>query len=1414
MKQFFRFFAVLIMSVFATASSWAVTERTMPAVTPQTFALDVDYYVLNVGTGMWLTKGEAWGTQSVVGTEGMAYQVKDAYALNGTLPEGTYYFYSNEAGGKHWMSRIATDGRANGLTCFSDGTDAHNSEGNANQIAWNLSPAEGNAYFVTIPEGFNQYVEVTQQFLGVSYYHKHGDYGQSNGSTFGVWWDIDITDEENIKDCEWAFITADEYNTVRAEMAVYAASVPVFKAIKDYQEYGYDASEAIAVYENAEATAEALKAAWDKMMPTIKIINAKKVLKKVIAEAANYNVDASEATEILNSSSATVAQLQAAQTTLQAAVDAKKNLKALIEEAEGKGFDVTAEKAVYNDVAATSEEIAAATKSLDLKLASPTHPVEIEGLITNPAPYANIDGWTCTKPDGSAGAPNAFDSGNKDAEFWNLGGYSLSQTVANVPAGVYQLEALAFTRTDMKGYLRVKKAGKVIAETTIATYPSSEVNNRTQANTLFNSGKGVNHLVFYLPEASDIEISLTADNTTGDHWTVWRSFAIQTIGSGAETYLYLAHEMLPETWEDWLSEIGTFAQPYADALYAADDLLKAATTDEQAKAAFEAVYNAVNGFKTNQELVTKLQDNIATLEEEHNALGEDRAGDPEVDPCDALLETANAWIDAIDSEDEEGMAEVTNEALEQWFADWETAFHECTYYRLQQMTAGEEGNCNKLLQNPGFKDKDGNYTTNGWTITGKAPNFFNNFPLVAEVWAANFDASQTIELPVDGAYSLHTHGFYRTHNTAEAWERWVAAGYQETQNLSGENADNTCRAYLYADNLTERFSNTFHNVYTRAQVQALADAYFTQDFMDTYIVGKNNGNDWTKSGGGSLNEDFETCITTNKRTNPYDFSFDQIATADQILSNPDYAGLIPNGVYSAHAVFSSPEYGNDYNMAINFLGRKGQVVKVGVKAENIVGNGWTIFQPFKLTWYGKDVNKLQEVMQKVLDNASALAAEPMQKDTLAALNAGLTAAQDAIAAADGDALLAAYDAINAAYGPAEESVNAYIPLVNKKAELDAAITAYPNAMAETKAAAEALQSEVAAMIAGGTITSDQIPAKIEEMALVIKHLPISDQPGDFTAVIENPMYIVNDAASLAGWSYDATDTATKTVAPNAEKQSVGGVNMGITEGWNGSEYNFNIWQDIDGLPNGYYLVTVQGAFRPFDNPTSVRRMGLASTADVPVTTLDGVNALYAEIADSLTYIYANDETAVMQSLYILPSDERDLAQWADNNGGTGTWWQSGTYKDEVTEEDVEYFVKEIGDEKTYAYIPTSRNAVAYRFGTRHFADEVEEFATGEFFFTNKLSVKVTDGNLRIGVRNRNAAANSWSPHTNWHLYYIGTEGPATNGINELSDNTAKTVKTTVYSIDGRQMNSAARGVNIVKTRDNNGKETVRKVIVK
>jgi len=1303
MKQFFRFFAVLFMTVFASASSWAQTDPSSCAIE---LTVDAEVYIYNVGTGKYITKGEAWGTQAIVGEQPMLYKVQHPTGLD----DGVYYLYSDETGkSSKIMKRVASDGKSGSNAVFVDG-----GTGEGSQIK--ITAVTGNMYTfqsaVDVPAGALS----DDLYYGVNTAHASVWANNNGGTTWGIWYDCNLTDQGD--NCLWMFIDPTALNAI--------------------------------------------------------------------------------------------------------------DLKNALDEAKALNLDVTAEQAVYDDRANKSAtEIADATKSLQNKIgmakASAENPFNVANMYLADPSFASqkSTGWTSTftvqnnmtwKTSANDNEATTIGTVAKGGiynhfpmmEFWDGSAAKavgkVYFTAGELPAGIYKFSMMAFVNK--------WDADNATTQTQYIYFGDKKY--------LLTKGQATAYGEFFELTEPMTGVEIGFEQTAAiANWIGLDEVELTYYANDYQAYVKEAEKLLPEGWENWEEDYaGQFAQPYFDALYEAADAIAGATDKATAKAAYLQTKDAVEAFYKNIELVSKLQDSYAVYEENHNNLGESRAGDPAVDPCNALLDTADGWIMAIDDADDEAMQDITNEAIEKWFADWAIAFEDCKQFSLTDIKEGVEGNCNILLQHPGFKDDMGNYTTAGWTITGTAPNFFQGFPLVAEVWAANFDASQTVKLPHDGAYSLHTHGFYRCGNTDVAWQRWQAAGNQETQNLTGANAENTCRAYLYADNLTERFSNTFHTIYTRAQVEALAATVYTSDFLDKYITGKNNGSDWAKSGNGPLTETFDECITAG-RTNPYDFSFNLIASKETVQSDPDIPALIPNGVYSAHAVFTDPTYGPDYNMAINFLGRKDQVVRVGVKAENIQAQGWTIFEPFKLTWYGKDVPRLVEVMEKVLNQANTLAAEPMQKDSLAALTNGLFAALVAINSADGEALLNAYDAIVAAMGPAEKSRDAYIPLVEKKAELDTAIETYKEtAMEAHLATATALQTEVAAAIAGGTIEDADIAAKVEEMALAIKHLPISKNPGDFTGVITNPTYCVNDAASLSGWSFNETNTETKALAPNAQLNSVGGVNMGIVEGWNGSEFNFNIWQDLDGLPQGYYLVTLQAAFRPFANDISLRRMGLAATADAPVTSLEGVTKLYSEIADSLTYMYANDETAIFQSLYILPTDERDLAQWADNNGGTDSWWTGGTYKNEQ-EEDVEYFVQLIGDEQTPAQIPGNRPAIAYRFGTRHYLATDDEFPSGDFFFTNKLTVYVgADGNLRIGVRNDNAAGMSWSPFTNWHLYYCGTEGVNPTGINELSDNTAKTVKTTVYSIDGRQMNGTVRGVNIVKTRDNNGKETVRKVIVK
>jgi hypothetical protein len=137
----------------------------------------------------------------------------------------------------------------------------------------------------------------------------------------------------------------------------------------------------------------------------------------------------------------------------------------------------------------------------------------VQSWITNSMPVSDANGWTTSQTP-------TFDGNNVCAEFWNKSGASIKQTLDNLPVGSYELIAVAFTRDGMTATLN---AGSNTMS--IATASTTAANNRGQANTWFNEGNGVNTLEFTHAGGS-LEIGLTADNTTGDHWLVWRSFVL------------------------------------------------------------------------------------------------------------------------------------------------------------------------------------------------------------------------------------------------------------------------------------------------------------------------------------------------------------------------------------------------------------------------------------------------------------------------------------------------------------------------------------------------------------------------------------------------------------------------------------------------------------------------------------------------------------------------------------------------------------------------------------------------------------------------------------------------------------------------------------------------------------------------
>lgn len=195
----------------------------------------------------------------------------------------------------------------------------------------------------------------------------------------------------------------------------------------------------------------------------------------------------------------------------------------------------------------------------------------------------------------------------------------------------------------------------------------------------------------------------------------------------------------------------------------------------------------------------------------------------------------------------------------------------------------------------------------------------------------------------------------------------------------------------------------------------------------------------------------------------------------------------------------------------------------------------------------------------------------------------------------------------------------------------------------------------------------------EELASASK-----DNPVDVTArFITNPDYANNDNEGWKG-----------TVQPSIDANN----NLQNAEFFN---TNFDYYQDIINLPEGYYRLSLQGFYRAgLEGPALEAKQS-------------GSEPLNAEL-----YVITNGKTttAKLQSIFTgAPTEKQDI----DGEINLGSWW-----------------------------VPNTMSAAA------------GYFAKG-FYNGNSLTVRVTTTQLRIGLRKGTTIRRDWVMLDNWKLEYLG-----------------------------------------------------------
>jgi len=199
---------------------------------------DVPGYLINLSTRKYLGMGEAYGTQSVVGRNGMIYQFKRSK----TMADGIYYLYSDQTGkdGKV-LFRTSIDAKVGtGVkTCFGDGSLS-------DKAYWKVTSVGDNVYTLQVPETDVDYV--ANEYLGTD----EGHASSAASPTYGLYWDV------KGEGCKWAFVTVEDMKAAKDidERADFLALM-----LERAVEAGIDVRAEQAVYDTASSTIANLNSA-------------------------------------------------------------------------------------------------------------------------------------------------------------------------------------------------------------------------------------------------------------------------------------------------------------------------------------------------------------------------------------------------------------------------------------------------------------------------------------------------------------------------------------------------------------------------------------------------------------------------------------------------------------------------------------------------------------------------------------------------------------------------------------------------------------------------------------------------------------------------------------------------------------------------------------------------------------------------------------------------------------------------------------------------------------------------------------------------------------------------------------------------------------------------------------------------
>ena len=1146
-----RFSLLLASTMLATVSVFAQTKPAAPAFTSFDAAFadqDGVYYLYNVEAGLFLTKGNNWGTRASLVTNGANGQNNECTYEDLTLGKA-------EVSGLPWSIGEAT--KVNDTECYY--FENKSGDGGVYNTAddWNAETGECTGIWVdgasSRPWNMWYINKLDGDTFQLSYFITNKDEdGNADGTyskpagLYGAQKFADGDTRTYIMEggyTTWAVVSKSEYEKVLPQLNLYYVQVGLADLIAKAKEQG---STSAAEYETLVNDANADRA---EVIKAIEVIAPAILLGEAIkaAKAVDPSYNYTKFETLYNSTEATAAQLNDATTLLKAITALKQDIDAA--KAKYSALDLSEPIAVYNNLDATLEEINAAKVKVaeivtlyEQSQADLEHPADITSTIPYVADLQAISagngvlpkaGWTSTKQSGNFHINTWSTEGNSDGtnmttpflEYWKAGGNNLDDQIFyrdqekdpfTVLAGAYRISS----------NIRLYNESGADYMTGVYLFANANRTNLVNSNVegAGNEIEGAvygdfNGMLYYWKDSFETYAIVPANGklkfgvqTEGANfnWIATKDWKVEYLGAAYDALDYV-RKNAELAAADYGNETVATKQLLTD-FNAAKTAYTSATTADALLDAYSTLMTTSEELPANIAAWKAYEDLVAVVSD-HNVLI--NGSGEYVDRLEAYVSAGNAEAPNGDNEFPNGSYAYIIKAMELSTAEVEK---ETTFLAnlldeaiKKSMVPGQD--VSDMLVNPKFND---GFT--GWTTINNDPSKIykstNGASNCVEVYQAVVDLYQEVTDVPDGIYSL----------TGQAFERPGGNG-----SFDGTEAP---KVFLYMN-----------------------------DFQTPVMLITKDGQDPSTavSGvSGQVTEGANCFLNASGEANgawPYDYDF-----------NGTY---IPNSLEGASYAFQ----GGRYEQKVYGLVEGGKM-KIGLTSNGVsLGTeGWVLWSNFTLTYEGKTAEAVNEVLESTLEQADNYMGENednMTNPALDALDVAISVAVKAQVGGDVDEMWDALINLNKAISDAKANVAA---LTELRAAIDNMEDAVNTAESPSTDAMNAYD-EVSTKTEEDAIlelTTEEVKALTEEVNHVADLLRIpayegasDENPVDMTAVIKNADFELN--ANNGDWTWDKYDTQN---GPNLDN----GINGKSCEFWapSADKLKFEIYQTLANLPAGTY----------------------------------------------------------------------------------------------------------------------------------------------------------------------------------------------------------------------------------------------------